>query len=59
MSDPRKLLLPFAALAVATAIAALQQTIAAFFPGTLPTIMVQPDDLGAWNDRAAASGPAE
>jgi rare lipoprotein A len=37
MIDPRSLLLPFAAIAIATGIAALDQTAASLFPASLPT----------------------
>jgi rare lipoprotein A len=46
MTDPRRLLLPFVAVTAATVIAAVDQTSASFFPGSLGRWVGHPSALG-------------
>ena len=60
MADPRSFLLPFAAIAIATGIATLDQTSASLFPSSLqpPPIVFDDDDHDAY-DLATALTDAE
>lgn len=52
MVEPRQFLLPFAAIAAATIIAAMEQTSASFFPTSFPLLTVQPFDLSRLDGRS-------
>ncbi len=53
MAEPRKILLPFAAIAAATAIAAMEQTSASFFQTPLPSLTVHLFELGRLDDESS------
>jgi rare lipoprotein A len=46
MAEPRKILLPFAAIAAATVIAAMEHTSASLFQTSLPSLTAQPFEFG-------------
>jgi rare lipoprotein A len=52
MAEPRKILLPFAAIAAATAIAAMEQTLASLFPATPPSSSMLFFDLGRFDNES-------